>query len=308
MAIRIGVLGIGKIARDQHLPAIAAGPDFELVACASRNAIVDGVDNFPTLEAMLDGRPDLQAVVICTPPQTHFAAGRLALERGKHVMLEKPPCATVTELGELTALAARQGRTLYQSWHSRHAAAVEAARARLAGRRIRKGRISWREDVRQWHPGQAWIFEAGGFGVFDPGINALSILTRIVDEPVFVTAASLFMPANCEAPIAVDLGLATASGARIAAAFDFRHTGEQHWDIEIDTDGPELRLSGGGAALEVDGQPAPTGPHAGEYPELYSRFARLIADGASDVDAAPFQLVADAFMVGRRFTVEPFHA
>ncbi len=307
MAIRIGVLGIGKIARDQHLPAIAASPDFQLVACASRNAIVEGVDNFPTLEAMLDGRADIEAVVVCTPPQTHFAAGRMALQRGRHVMLEKPPCATVTELGELAILAAREGRTLYQSWHSRHAAAVDAARERLAGRRIRKGHISWREDVRQWHPGQAWIFEAGGFGVFDPGINALSILTCILAEPVFVTAASLFMPANCDAPIAADVGLCTASGARIAAAFDFRHTGEQHWDLEIETDGPVLRLSAGGAALAVDGRPVEPAAQAGEYPQLYRRFAALIAEGACEVDARPFQLVADAFMVGRRFVVDPFH-
>jgi hypothetical protein len=39
--------------------------------------------------------------------------------------------------------------------------------------------IVWHEDVRKWHPGQQWIWEPGGFGVFDPGINALSIATRI---------------------------------------------------------------------------------------------------------------------------------
>jgi hypothetical protein len=43
-----------------------------------------------------------------------------------------------------------------------------------------------------------------------------------------------------------------------------------------------------------------------EYIGLYRRFVELTATGALDVDLAPFQLVADAFMLGRRRTVEPF--
>ena len=46
MRLRVGLLGIGKIARDQHIPALRAIPRFELVACASRNAHVDGVREF----------------------------------------------------------------------------------------------------------------------------------------------------------------------------------------------------------------------------------------------------------------------
>jgi len=41
--LKLGLVGIGKIARDQHLPAIAADAGFELVACASRHAEVEGV-------------------------------------------------------------------------------------------------------------------------------------------------------------------------------------------------------------------------------------------------------------------------
>src|SRR3546814_4182786 len=88
-------------------------------------------------------------------------------------MLEKPPGATLSEVHALEALARKQGRTLFATWHSREAAAVEPARALLATRKIRSVRVEWKEDVRHWHPGQAWIWEPGGLGVFDPGINAL---------------------------------------------------------------------------------------------------------------------------------------
>ena len=47
MALKLGLVGIGKIARDQHIPALAADPRFELVATASRNASVDGVASSP---------------------------------------------------------------------------------------------------------------------------------------------------------------------------------------------------------------------------------------------------------------------
>ena len=50
------------------------------------------------------------------------------------------------------------------------------------------GRIIWKEDVHHWHPGQRWIWEPGGFGVFDPGINALSVLTEILPTKSCVEA------------------------------------------------------------------------------------------------------------------------
>ena len=304
--LRMAIVGVGKIARDQHIPALRANPSFELVACASRNAMVEGVANFTSLDDMLRERPDIDAVAICSPPQAHYPAARLALDRGKHVVLEKPPCATTAQLDHLSRLAQDCGRTLFQTWHSQHAAAVEPAARWLQTRVVRAVQVTWKEDVRQWHPGQAWIWRAGGFGVFDPGINAISILTRILPQPLYATAASLFVPANCDAPIAADVTFETDGGARIEAAFDFRHTGLQTWDIDIETDGGALRLSAGGSTLAIDGEPVVLEATDGEYPSLYRRFAELIEARTSEVDARPFQLVADAFLVARRFVVEAF--
>jgi D-galactose 1-dehydrogenase len=304
--VRIGIVGIGKIARDQHIPALHANSDYDLVACASRSTRVDGVANFTTLEAMLDGLTELDAVTICTPPQVHYDAARLALTRGKHVFLEKPPCATTGELDRLADLARECGRTLYQSWHSRHGAGVEPARRWLEGRRVRAVRITWKEDVRHWHPGQAWIWEAGGFGVFDPGINAISILTALVHEQIMVRRAHFLVPENCEAPIAADVDFATDSGAPITAVLDFRQTGQQTWDIEIETDSGTARLSDGGARLFVDDKPFAVEAGDGEYPALYRHFAKLVEARLCDVDASPFRLVADAFLIARHTRVERF--
>src|SRR6478736_5543757 len=101
MPLKVGLLGIGKIARDQHIPSLRANPRYELAACASRHATVDGVQNFPDLESMLAAVPDLQAISICTPPQAHFEAALVSLRAGKHVMLEKPPAATTRKIALL---------------------------------------------------------------------------------------------------------------------------------------------------------------------------------------------------------------
>ncbi|MBV8036824.1 Gfo/Idh/MocA family oxidoreductase [Roseateles sp.] len=306
MALKLGLVGIGKIARDQHIPALAADPRFELVATASRNARVAGVAGFTSVEAMLAELPELDAISICTPPQAHFDAAVAALRAGKHVMLEKPPAATTRQIALLQAEAARQGRTLFQTWHSRFAAGVDAARDWLCGRTLSGGSISWKEDVHHWHPGQQWIWEAGGLGVFDPGINALSVLTEVLAEEAFVHKAVLEFPENQQAPIAARLDLRTPAGVSVEAAFDFRQKGEQTWDIELVTTAGRLRLSQGGGVLEIDGQPMATDAAlAGEYPRLYARFAELCAAGRSQVDWRPFQLVADAFLIGERRIVAP---
>ncbi|MEJ0086188.1 MAG: Gfo/Idh/MocA family oxidoreductase [Pseudomonadota bacterium] len=304
--LRVGLLGIGKIARDQHIPVLQSSERFELVACASRNAHVEGVASFTDLPAMLSARPDIDCISICTPPQAHFSAAALALEAGKHVLLEKPPATTTREIALLAAQAARLGPTLFQSWHSRFAAGVAPARDWLRKRTLKRGRIVWKEDVRIWHPGQQWIWEAGGYGVFDPGINALSMLTGILSAEVLVTSARLKFPANKQAPIAADLRMRTEDGVSIEAEFDFRYTGVQTWDIELDTDQGALKLAMGGSKFSIDGAPQEPGDLRGEYARLYDHFFELCEARKSEVDWRPMQLVADAFLIGECEIVEPF--
>lgn len=304
--IRLGLVGLGKIARDQHLPAIAAGEAFTLAAVATRQAVDLPMPSYHDIETMLASEPGLEGVVMCQPPQARFAAARAALEAGKHVFLEKPPGATLSEVEALIALARVHGVTLFASWHSREAAAVAPAHAWLAGQALRKVTVTWKEDVRVWHPGQAWIWEPGGFGVFDPGINALSILTALLHEDVRLTAADLQVPENRHAPIAAQLALETTSGVPIDADFDFLQTGKQSWDILVETaDGRKLLLAEGGNHWFVDCDEQ-VSPPENEYPALYRRFAELIAGGRSEVDLAPLRLVADAFLTGRSTRVAPF--
>lgn len=304
--IGLGLVGVGKIARDQHFPSIARNPRFRLVAAASRSASVDGVANFRTIEEMLAAAPDVAAVALCTPPQVRYAMAAAALKAGKHVLLEKPPGVTLSEIETLQALAAGSGVTLFATWHSRFAAAVEPARAWLADKAIRSVLVEWKEDVTHWHPGQKWVWEAGGLGVFDPGINALSILTRILPHGIFLKRSELSFPENCETPTAADLAFTDAAGAAIRVELDWRQKGPQTWDIAVDTESGRLVLSKGGSEMRINGE-ARISDADTEYDGIYRRFAELIAAGESDVDVTPLRHVADAFMLGRRLQVEAFN-
>jgi D-galactose 1-dehydrogenase len=304
--IRIAIVGVGKIARDQHIPAINGNAAFSLAATVSpHHKGPEGIPHFDTLEELIESGPAVDAVALCTPPQVRYDLAALALARGMHVFLEKPPGATLAEVAALESRADKVGVTLFASWHSRFAAGVGPARAWLAERTVKSAKIIWREDVRVWHPGQAWIWEPGGLGVFDPGINALSIVTHILPRPIFLKTATLEIPANRAAPIAADIEFRDTAGAEIHMDLDWRQTGPQSWDIIVETDAGTLKLSHGGAVLTL-----PSGTEHNEdleYPGLYARFANLIRGGRSDADIAPLRLVADAFLRGNRQTVEAFH-
>ncbi|GHC15136.1 dehydrogenase [Kushneria pakistanensis] len=301
----IAIAGFGKIAKDQHLPALSDNQDLELIAIASRNATLDGVENHEDLASLLSALPELDAVALCTPPQVRYSQAVAAIEAGKHVLLEKPPGVSLSEVEDLVRRAEQKGVTLYATWHAREAAGVEKAREWLSTRRVTRVDIQWREDVRQWHPGQQWVWEPGGLGVFDPGINALSIATHILPEAFFLREATLEVPENCQSPIGATLEFTDVHDTPIHADFDWRQTGPQTWQITVDTDDGTLVLDSGGSQLSINGERVVDGEDI-EYAGLYRRFAELIREGRSDVDVAPFRHVADAFLLGRRQSVEAF--
>ena len=205
MTYRIAVVGIGKIARDQHLPCIAKNKKFELVAAVSRHGKVDGVANFESIAALKASKLKVDCVALCTPPAVRLAMARECLDAGWHLLIEKPPTPTVGELLAMEAHAKKKKRVLYATWHSRYNASVDEAKKLLKGKHVDFLRVTWKEDVNKWHPGQAWIWQPGGFGVFDPGINALSIVTKILPEAIFVEGATIEVPSNAATPIGADI-------------------------------------------------------------------------------------------------------
>ncbi|MCK0095680.1 Gfo/Idh/MocA family oxidoreductase [Yoonia sp. F2084L] len=298
----ICLVGIGKIAVDQHVPAINGSEDWELAATVSRAGTVDGVQSFTDFDQMLAERTDIAVISLCLPPVPRYDYAAKAIAAGRHVMLEKPPGATLAEVDALVAMAKAAGVTLYTTWHSRMAKGVAPAKAWLADKQVTSAHINWKEDVRRWHPNQEWVFAPGGMGVFDPGSNALSIITEILPMPIHLRSADLHFPANRDTPIAAQLQWTK----NVSGDFDWRQEGPQSWDITVETTAGTLNLHDGGDRLIIDGQEIAAGNNR-EYPSLYDRMAELVKTGASDVDVSPMIHVADALTLGKRIMVDPFH-
>ena len=139
--IRIGVIGAGWWATSAHIPAIRSHPQAQLVAVQSRERAkaehiardfgakhaCTGVEELLALE-------EIDAVIIASTPNVHFAQAKAALQSGRHVLLEKPMTFTAAEARELVELAAKRKLHLVMScpWHfTRHG--MEARRLIHAG-------------------------------------------------------------------------------------------------------------------------------------------------------------------------------
>lgn len=307
---KIAVIGIGKIAQDQHLPVIDKSPDFELAACVSTRGLGHrDVPVFKTPAELYKAMPEVKLVAICTPPGVRHAYVRQAIDAGKDVLLEKPPTPTITEFEDLVAYGEKKGKVLFQTWHSRYNAAVDTAKLILKDEGVASVRIDWRESVRKWHPGQEWVWEPGGFGVCDPGINAMSIFTKIMPFPVFVESARLKFPANRQTP--VDVEIVFKSGEehqpKLSAGFNWLEESGEIWTIAIETrKGTQLKLERGGTVLTVNGKETVANPSE-EYEAIYERFAKLLKKGKSEMDGSPLRLIGDAFLLGARENVDEFH-
>ncbi len=102
--IRLALIGMGKIAHDQHVPAIAGEPAIALAATVSRNGEgVEGVPHFHDIADLIASGQGIDAVALCTPPQVRRAIAMQAIQAGWHVFLEKPPGATLAEVANLEA-------------------------------------------------------------------------------------------------------------------------------------------------------------------------------------------------------------
>jgi predicted dehydrogenase len=130
MTIRVGVVGAGALGF-HHTRILRDVPGATLVGFhdsdAARSATVAselGVKAFMSLDALLD---DVQAVTIAVPTPAHFAVAAPALERGLHVLVEKPIAATLDEADALLAIAKRTGAVIQTGHIERFNRAVRGA-------------------------------------------------------------------------------------------------------------------------------------------------------------------------------------
>lgn len=117
--VSVALVGAGYWGR-KLLPKFLAAPDCSVdVVCdldaGLRREIEKAFPGTPTTASYDDvlKNPDISAVVLVTPPATHFALGSKALDTGKHIWIEKPLALRVAEGRKLVATAQAKGSVLF---------------------------------------------------------------------------------------------------------------------------------------------------------------------------------------------------
>ena len=120
--VNVGLVGFGLAGRVFHAPVISCVPGMHLSGILQRRGDEAGtqfpdshqVRSLPELLAL----PDLHLIVIATPNSSHFEIAKTCLERGLHVVIDKPFATTSQEARDLIEVA-KSRRKLLSVFHNR---------------------------------------------------------------------------------------------------------------------------------------------------------------------------------------------
>ena len=132
--IRFGVIGIGKISTNSLIPAIQSTNRAQLWSVLSRDInkaqqaakAFDAFAEKPAFDNMQEflADPDLDAVVVASPDKLHAQHSLAAIDRGKHVLVEKPMATSVEDADAMVTAARKAGVKLgiayHMRWHQGH--------------------------------------------------------------------------------------------------------------------------------------------------------------------------------------------
>jgi predicted dehydrogenase len=199
-SIKIGLCGHGYWGQNLFR-TIASDPGFDVVAVSDiREGAREKVRRasatirvYEDATELIDD-PHIEAVVIATPAASHFSLGRLALSREKHVLVEKPMCASLAEAKELVALAQKCGTTLMVDHTYLFHSVVQ--KLRQLRRKDALGAISYYDSLRV------------NLGLFQPDLNVLwdlgphdfSIMDYLLDEDPLHVEATGYCHVNPKLP------------------------------------------------------------------------------------------------------------
>lgn len=233
--LRGAVVGFGQVAEKAHAPIFVGHPEFEIVAVADEfaprlsaaRAVFPQAGLYPSLEELLRKEPDLDFVDIATPPFLHGKQALAALQRGLHVLCEKPLTVDVKEFDLIGRAAAETGCVAYTihnwAYSPQWLKILELARSGAIGE-IRHAELhALRSAPAAGAAANAWRTDpslSGGGILIDHGWHNLYLLFRLLSsggaapDPSACRASSrLHFPGGGapedEAAVFVDLGTAT---------------------------------------------------------------------------------------------------
>jgi predicted dehydrogenase len=190
---RVGIIGAGGIAQAAHIPGWKKLPEVKIAAIADLNkstaeaaaSLAGDALVFTDYNELL--QQDLDAVSVCTPNKFHTPVVLAALERGIHVLCEKPLAVTRTEIREMGELADKKKLILMTGQNHRYRAETKAIKKWVTAGNlgpVYHSRV--RAMRRAWLPGRPGFIDSklsGGGPCMDIGVHALDAALWAMDFP-----------------------------------------------------------------------------------------------------------------------------
>jgi predicted dehydrogenase len=210
--LRWGILGAGGIARLQvadmqrhgfTVAAVAARDLAKAQAFADEFGVVGAYGSY----AQLAADPDIDAIYVATVHPTHAAAARLALEGGKHVLVEKPFTMDAAEARSLVDLAAAKSLVILEAMWTRWLPHMVRIREILAEGLLGDVRAVLADhDQKNEHVERMFNPELGGGALLDLGIYPVSFAWDVLGAPDTILAHGTLTPAGVDRETAIILG------------------------------------------------------------------------------------------------------
>jgi predicted dehydrogenase len=214
--INVGLLGFGLSGRYLQAPFFTAHPGFRIARVMTSRAS-ELKETFPELSPTATAEevfsdPDIELVAIATPNATHYELARAALKAGKHVLVDKPACATAAELRELRGLAEASKLHLFVFQNRRWDSDFLTVRRLLKGGDLGK-LVAYEARYDRWKPepnAKAWKeTPSPGVGMlYDLGAHLIDQAIACFGIPDHVSGRTWIQRSFSAIPDAFDLQLA----------------------------------------------------------------------------------------------------
>ena len=240
--LRWGILATGGIARLFTNDLKLNGFTVQAVGSRSREGAQAFAEKFdiPTAHAgyeALVADPEVDVVYVSTPHPLHAANARLALEAGKHVLVEKPFTVNAREAQELADLAAERGLLLLEAMWTRYLPHMVRIREIIADGTLGELRSLIADHTQRLpdDPGHRInALELGGGALLDLGIYPISFAWDLFGAPLTIQTTATFKSTGADAQIATIFGY---DGDRIATTLSASHTLGPNTASVLGTDG-----------------------------------------------------------------------
>ncbi len=202
--VKVGIIGVGGIATDAHIPGYQAVQEVELYAVADINyeralAVANQFD-LPESRAFADYNDMLalgvlDAVSVCTPNNFHAPASVAALEAGVHVLCEKPMAGNGKDARAMWEASIRSGKILQIGVNSRFGARAQTLKRIIEAGEF--GEIYFARCVamrRRGIPGWGSFIRKdlnGGGALYDIGVHILDRTIWLMGAPVPLSASAM---------------------------------------------------------------------------------------------------------------------